>query len=100
MMSVNRSSENDLGGPRRWWWEAGACVLEGIEEKSVAGRSLEIQARPDREGPAPSTQNPEKGARWFRGSAHKVLGSRLPCSLQLLNVTSGSGFAPGRTSHM
>ena len=98
VMSVNRSSENDLevlGGG------GGGCVLEGIEEKTVAGRSLEIQARPDREGPAPSTRNPEKGARWFRGSAHKVLGSQLPCSLHLLNVTSGSGFAPAQNlSHV
>ena len=43
----------------------GDCVPEGIEEKTVAGRSLEIGARPDWEGPAPSTRNPEKGARWF-----------------------------------
>ena len=79
----------------------GGCVLEGIEEKTVAGRSPEIQARPDREGPAPSTRNPEKGAWWFQGSTHKVLGSRLPCSLHLLNVTSGSGFAPAQNlSHV
>lgn len=50
----------------------GGCVLEGIEEKTVAGRSPEIQARPDREGPAPSTRDPEKGARWFRGSTQSA----------------------------
>ena len=35
-------------------------VPQGIEEQTVAGRGLEIHARPDREGPAPSTWNPEK----------------------------------------
>ena len=35
-------------------------VPQGIEEQTVAGTRFEIHARPDREGPAPSTWNPEK----------------------------------------
>ena len=58
----------------------GDCVLEGIEEKTVAGRSLEIGARPDWEGPAPSTRNPEKGARWFR-VPHRKCWAVGTCSL-------------------
>ena len=60
----------------------GDCVLEGIEEKTVAGRSLEIGARPDWEGPAPSTRSPEKGARWFPVLHVKcwAVGSPAPCS--------------------
>ena len=56
------------------------CVPEGIEEKTVAGRSLEIGARPDWEGPAPSTRNPEKGARWFR-VPHRKCWAVGTCSL-------------------
>ena len=80
MMSENRSSENDLGDPGRWWWEAGGCVPEGTEEKTVAGRGLEIQARTGRA----CTQHtePREGRPVVPGSARDVLGSRLPCSLQ------------------
>ena len=66
-MSEDRSSENDLevlggaGGGR------GMCP-GGIEERTVAGRSLEIHARPDREGPASSTRNTEQGAPGVPGS--------------------------------
>ena len=59
-MSESRSSENDLGGLERKQVGTGGCVPEGIEEKTVAGTRFEIHARPDREGPAPSTWNPEK----------------------------------------
>ena len=61
---------------------AWGCVLEGTEEQTVAGRSLEIHTRPDREGPAPSTRNAEKGARGFQGPARKVwaVGCPGPCT--------------------
>ena len=79
-MSENRSSEKDLGDPGRWWWEAGGCVPEGTEEKTVAGRGLEIQARSERA--CTQHMEPREGRPVGLGSAHEVLGSWLPCSLQ------------------
>lgn len=82
-MSVNRSSENDLGGPGRWWWGEGTCVLEGTEEKTVAGRSLEIQARSGRA----CTQHtgPREGRPVVPGFHTKcwAVGSPAPCTLVL-----------------
>ena len=52
-------------GLRRRQWQEGA-----------------LKSRPDREGPAPSTRNPEKGARWFP-VPHVTcwaVGSPAPCS--------------------
>ena len=73
----------------------GDCVPEGIEEKTVAGRS---QARLGRA----CTQHtePREGGPVVPGSTQEVLGSRhlLP---HLLNVTSGSGFVPAQNlSHV
>lgn len=48
----------------------------------MAGRSLEIHTRPDREGPAPSTRNPEK-APGGSGVPHVkswAVGSPAPCT--------------------
>ena len=42
-------------GLRRRQWQEGA-----------------LKSKPDREGPAPSTRDPEKGARWFRGSTQSA----------------------------
>ena len=73
-------------GLRRRQWQEGALK----SKPGQIGKGLH---------PAHGTQRRAPGG---SGVLHiKVLGSRLPCSLHLLNVTSGSGFAPAQNlSHV
>ena len=68
-----------LGGGH---WGAGACVQEGIEEKSVAGRSPEIQVSQIRKG-LHSAHGTQRRARGGSGVPHIkcwAVGSPAPCT--------------------
>ena len=71
-----------LGGGH---WGMGACVQEGIEEKSVAGRSLEIQVSQIRKGlhPAHGTQRRAPGGSRVPHIKCWAVGSPAPCTLVL-----------------
>ena len=68
-----------LGGGH---WGMGACVQEGIEEKSVAGRSLEIQVSQIRKGlhPAHGTQRRAPGGSRVPHIKCWAVGSPAPCT--------------------
>ena len=80
MMSENRSSENDLGGPGRWHGFWGDVFWRGLRSRQWQEGALKSTPGQIGKGlhPAHGTQRRRPG---FRGPARKELGSWLPCSV-------------------